>query len=76
MTSFSKLEYIKKLKEVISLEDIVQIKMDETDGNIIDKPTMPIAVTLSYDDVILEIHNGIDKYVLYILMKELQEHVG
>ncbi|MFC6175776.1 hypothetical protein ACFQAV_02950 [Companilactobacillus huachuanensis] len=57
------------------MEDIVQIKMNEIDGNTIDKPTMPVAATLRYGDVILEIHNGIDKYVLYILMKELQEHV-
>jgi len=76
MTSFSKLEHIKKLKEIISLEDIVQIQMRETNSNIIDKPTMPVAATLRYGDLVLEIHNGIDKYVLYILMKELQEHVG
>ena len=44
--------------------------------HIIDKPTMPVAATLRYGDLVLEIHNGIDKYVLYILMKELQEHVG
>ncbi len=49
--------------------------MDEIDSNTIDKPTMPVAATLRYGDVILEIHNGIDKYVLYLLMKELHEHV-
>lgn len=58
------------------MEDIVQIQMSETNSNIIDKPTMPVAATLRYGDLVLEIHNGIDKYVLYILMKELQEHVG
>jgi len=50
--------------------------MDEPDNNMVNESTTPVAATLRYGDVVLEIHNGIDKYVLYILMKELQEHVN
>lgn len=58
------------------MKDIVKIKMDEPDNNMVNESTTPVAATLRYGDVVLEIHNGIDKYVLYILMKELQEHVN
>ena len=55
------------------MEDIVQIKMDTAaDDSAIDS----VAATLRYGDHVLTIQNGIDKYVLYILLKELRDHAG
>lgn len=58
------------------MEDIVQIRMDESKNHTINESDGTVAATLRYGDVTLKIHNGVDKYILYILMKELREHVG
>lgn len=61
------------MKEVIFREDIVQIKMDTAAD---DSATDSIAAMLRYGDNVLTIQNGIDKYVLYILLKEFRDHAG
>lgn len=55
------------------MEDIVQIKMDQEDDH---ATSESIAATLRYGEHVLTIQNGIDKYVLYILLKEFREHAN
>lgn len=50
--------------------------MNTTDHGITAKNSNGVAVTLQCRDIKIQIHNDIDKYVFYIILKKLKTNVG
>ncbi|BAP84690.1 hypothetical protein LOOC260_101110 [Paucilactobacillus hokkaidonensis JCM 18461] len=53
------------------MKDIVQIQMDPANEERHEHDHFEIAATLQIGDIKVNIQNGIDKYILYIILKEL-----
>ncbi|AMV68032.1 Hypothetical protein ADU72_2111 [Pediococcus damnosus] len=54
------------------MKDIVQIEMNSSDRESTPQKINGVAATLQYRDIKIQIHNDIDKYILYIILKELK----
>lgn len=50
--------------------------MNTTDHGITAKNSNGVSVTLQCRDIKIQIHNDIDKYVFYIILKKLKTNVG
>lgn len=59
------------MKEAFYLKDIVQIQMDSSQNEKGGVKHPGIAATIQTDNLKVSIRNGIDKYILYIILKEL-----
>lgn len=58
------------------MKDIVQIQMDPSNNEHINHSQPKAVATLQTGNVKINIQNGIDKYILYIILKELKDHAS